>query len=136
MLGVISDIQKVSINPKDPVDIRNEPQYGTRPQAVCRLTFQMWIWEVIFITIWENLTCNTLFSKILPNLCNKYGKNTYLTWIDEEPKSHFNLESEIRLLSGLYYLIPTYRNYWNRSRPCIILDSKIPRLVLEVFQKV
>jgi len=29
-----------------------------------------------------------------------------------------------------------YRNYWNRSRPCIILDSKIPRLVLEVFPKV
>ena len=30
----------------------------------------------------------------------------------------------------------TYRNYWNRSRPCIILDSKIPRLVLEAFPKV
>ena len=29
-----------------------------------------------------------------------------------------------------------YRNYWNRSRPCIILDSKIPRLVLEAFPKV
>ena len=29
-----------------------------------------------------------------------------------------------------------YRNYWNISRPCIILDSKIPRLVLEVFPKV
>ena len=26
--------------------------------------------------------------------------------------------------------------YWNRSRPCIILDSKIPRLVLEAFPKV
>ena len=33
-------------------------------------------------------------------------------------------------------LICTYRNYWNRSRPCIILDSKIPRLVLEAFPKV
>ena len=30
----------------------------------------------------------------------------------------------------------TYRNYLNRSRPCIILDSKIPRLVLAVFPKV
>ena len=29
-----------------------------------------------------------------------------------------------------------YRNYLNRSRPCIILDSKIPRLVLEAFPKV
>jgi len=29
-----------------------------------------------------------------------------------------------------------YRNYWNRSRPCIILDSKMPRLVLEAFRKV
>ena len=29
-----------------------------------------------------------------------------------------------------------YRNYWNRSRPCIILDSKIPRLVLEALPKV
>ena len=26
-----------------------------------------------------------------------------------------------------------YRNYWNRSRPCIILDSKIPQLVLEAL---
>ena len=29
-----------------------------------------------------------------------------------------------------------YRNYWNRSRPCIILDSKFPRLVLQAFPKV
>ena len=29
-----------------------------------------------------------------------------------------------------------YRNYLNRSRPCIILDSKIPRLVVEAFPKV
>ena len=29
-----------------------------------------------------------------------------------------------------------YRNYWNRSRPCIILDSTIPQLVLEAFPKV
>ena len=29
-----------------------------------------------------------------------------------------------------------YRNYLNRSRPCIILDSDLPRLVLQVFQKV
>ena len=29
-----------------------------------------------------------------------------------------------------------YRNYWNRSQPCIILDSKIPQLVLEAFPKV
>ena len=29
-----------------------------------------------------------------------------------------------------------YRNHWNRSRPCIILDSKIPRLVLEAYPKV
>ena len=29
-----------------------------------------------------------------------------------------------------------YRNYWNRSRPSINLDSKIPRLVLEAFPKV
>ena len=32
--------------------------------------------------------------------------------------------------------IDKYRNYWNRSRPCIILDLKIPRLVLEAFPKV
>ena len=30
----------------------------------------------------------------------------------------------------------TYRNYWNRIQPCIILDSKISRLVLEAFPKV
>ena len=29
-----------------------------------------------------------------------------------------------------------YRNYWNRSRTCIILDSKIPQPVLEVYPKV
>ena len=38
--------------------------------------------------------------------------------------------------SGLRHLKFTYRNYWNRSRPCINLDSNIPRLVLEVFPKV
>ena len=32
--------------------------------------------------------------------------------------------------------IDAYHNYWNRSRPCIILDSKIPRLVFEAFPKV
>ena len=26
-----------------------------------------------------------------------------------------------------------YRNYWNRSRPCIILESFFPRLVLKLF---
>ena len=35
----------------------------------------------------------------------------------------------------LRYVLYIYRNYWNRSRPCIILDSKIPRLVLEAFPK-
>ena len=32
-------------------------------------------------------------------------------------------------------LLHSYRNYLNRSRPCIILDSKFPRLVLDVFQE-
>ena len=36
----------------------------------------------------------------------------------------------------LKYSKPVYRYYWNRSRPCIILDSKFPRLVLQAFPKV
>ena len=36
----------------------------------------------------------------------------------------------------LTHYIIIYRNYWNRSRLCIILDSRFPRLVLEAFPKV
>ena len=30
--------------------------------------------------------------------------------------------------------VSTYRIYWNRSRPCIILNPKFPRLVLRHFK--
>ena len=34
LLGVISNIHKVRTNPKDPMDVRNDPKQGNCPQAV------------------------------------------------------------------------------------------------------
>ena len=49
LLGVISDIQRVCINPEDPMNVRNDPPQGTRPQAGCSSNFLMWIWgEILF----------------------------------------------------------------------------------------
>ena len=43
---------------------------------------------------------------------------------------------QILFKSNVFKKVNTVIKYWNRSRPCIILDSKIPRLVLEAFPKV
>ena len=34
-----------------------------------------------------------------------------------------------------FHIFEKYRKFSIRSRPCIILNPKFPRLVLEVFQK-
>ena len=47
LLGVISDIHRVWIKPKDPMNVKNEPQHDTRPQGVSSLNFLMWTWGVI-----------------------------------------------------------------------------------------
>ena len=47
LLEVISDIHRVRINPEDPMDVRNDPQQDTCPQAVSSSNFLMWIWGVI-----------------------------------------------------------------------------------------
>ena len=39
---------------------------------------------------------------------------------------------EEKLFLTKFVVWKAYRNYWNRSRPCIILNPKFPRLVLEV----
>ena len=49
LLGFISDIHRVLWVSANPVDVRNEPQQGTCPQAISSSNFQMWIWEVISI---------------------------------------------------------------------------------------
>ena len=70
-----------------------------------------------FVHFWK-----TLFSKNGPNFWELSGK--------------FVWQISKNYLTRIHQWSKIYRNYWNRSRPCIILDSKIPRLVLEVFQKV
>ena len=49
MLGVISDIQSVQTNLKDPVDFRNDPQQGTRPQVFSSSIFFVRPWALIFV---------------------------------------------------------------------------------------
>ena len=46
-LRVIFDIHKIHTNPEDPMDIRNDPQKGILPQAVCSSNFLMWLCGVI-----------------------------------------------------------------------------------------
>ena len=41
ILGVISDIHMVHTNLEDPVDVRNDPQQGTHPQAIRSSNFLM-----------------------------------------------------------------------------------------------
>ena len=55
MQGLISDIHRVRTNPENPVDVRNELQQGTRPQAICSLNFLMWFLGVILIPFEKTL---------------------------------------------------------------------------------
>ena len=57
-LGVIN-IHRVSTNLEDPVDVRNEPQQGANPQAFSSSNSFVWIWALIFVLFWENLTCTS-----------------------------------------------------------------------------
>ena len=41
LLGFISDFQRVCTSPKNPVDVRNEPQQGTCSQAIYSSNFLM-----------------------------------------------------------------------------------------------
>ena len=41
LLVLISDIHRVLWVSVDPVDVRDDPQEGTHPQAVCSLNFWM-----------------------------------------------------------------------------------------------
>jgi len=50
--------------------------------------------------------------------------------------SHCSSSEQLHRFSSDNHSCYNYGDYWNRSRPCIILDSKIPRLVLETFPKV
>ena len=58
--GVLSDIHWVCINPEDPMDVRNDTQQDSRPQAVSFSNFLMSIWGVISIC----------FEKPLPVISN------------------------------------------------------------------
>ena len=49
LLGVIYDIHRVRTNLEDPMDVRNDPQLGTRPQAACSSNFWRLIRGVILI---------------------------------------------------------------------------------------
>ena len=40
-VAVISGIHGVRINQEEAMDVRNDPQQGTRPQAVCSSNFLM-----------------------------------------------------------------------------------------------
>ena len=60
-------------------------------------------------------------------MINKVRSKTFpfsMNALIEEMKSY-----EAARNDGKIYLNFVYRNYWNRGRPCIILDSKFPRLV-------
>ena len=48
LLDAISDIHRGHIHPEDPVDVRNDPQEDTCPQAVSSSNFLMWIWGGIW----------------------------------------------------------------------------------------
>ena len=41
LLGVISDIHRVRTNLENLLDVRNDPQQGTGPQAICSSNFLM-----------------------------------------------------------------------------------------------
>jgi hypothetical protein len=56
LLGVISDIHRVHTNLENLLDVTNEPQQDNGLQAIWSSNFWMWIWGLISITIWENLT--------------------------------------------------------------------------------
>ena len=72
LLGFIFNIHGVLWVSADPVDVKNETQLGTCPQAICFLNFLMWIWGVISI----------LFEKTWP-LKSFWGQNwTVLSQVD------------------------------------------------------
>ena len=54
---------------------------------------------------------------------------------NEEGKGRVSMNQSVRDVIYKTGRIAAYRKSSNRSRPCIILDSKFPRLVLEVLQK-
>jgi len=43
------DIHKILWDTKDPVDVINDPQHGTNPQAICLSNVWMQIWKDISI---------------------------------------------------------------------------------------
>ena len=79
MLGFISDIHRVRTTLEDPVDVRNKPQQGTRPQAVSSSNFlcEFELSLRFSFSFEKNLTCNLfLFGYIIVSanhnlICNK-----------------------------------------------------------------
>ena len=84
LLGVISDIHRVGINPKNPMDIRNDSKQGTCLQAICSSNFLVWIWGMISIP----------FEKIWPVLfARPFGH--VQTWIDRIKIDRFYFRYQI-----------------------------------------
>ena len=69
LLGFICDIHRIFWFSVDPVDVRNEPQQGICPQAICSSSFLNLGSD--FGPFWKNLTCKilALFVEMHPNYC-------------------------------------------------------------------
>ena len=60
------------------------------------------------------------------------GLKTQKTYLFSNAKVKYFLTLKVFSIYVLYWFFSIYRNYWNRSRLCIILDSNFPRLLMQV----
>ena len=102
LVGFISDIHRVLWIIADPVDVRNESQQGTRPQAIRSSNFLIWIWGVISISFEKNWYIGeyliTIFHdtwiilqfqgiRALSKVMKKSGKSIYFCCVKENIES-------------------------------------------------